>query len=238
MRFDQRAQLKELGQRCIEGHCVSVNAIFKVSVIDKCLALTPSPPSTPYLPLALRSPPSQKAHASQWAQAQANRYTTVASSPTLHVHAVRKVCSGNTTPGVDPLIIAVLHHHAAHKIHVNAVFEGAAGVGGAAVACCRLHSPSGRAVCGVLRPACPRPRQRLTLQPRNLQGRPSAHTHMQSPANTPTHTYKSSPRDVFDSVATVFYFHPRPTGACSPSSGVAVGIGAVRRAGKGLGGWG
>ena len=64
-----------------------------------CLALAPSPPSTPY-------------------------------------HAVRKVCSGNTTPGVDPLIIAVLHHHAAHKIHVNAVFEGAAGVGGAAVACC------------------------------------------------------------------------------------------------------
>ena len=129
MRFDQRAQLKELGQRCIEGHCVSVNAIFKVSVIHKCLALAPSPPSTPYLPLALRSPPSQKAHASQWAQAQANRYTTVASSPTLHVHAVRKVCSGNTTPGVDPLIIAVLHRHAAHKIHVNAVFEGAAGAG-------------------------------------------------------------------------------------------------------------
>ena len=133
MRFDQRAQPKELGQRCIEGHCVIVNAIFKVSVIHMCLALAPSPPSTPY-------------------------------------HAVRKVCSGNTTPGVDPLIIAVLHHHAAHKIHVNAVFEGAAGVGGAAVACCRLHSPSGRAVCGVLRPACPRPRQRLTLQPLNLQG--------------------------------------------------------------------
>ena len=99
MRFDQRAQPKELGQRCIEGHCVIVNAIFKVSVIHMCLALAPSPPSTPY-------------------------------------HAVRKVCSGNTTPGVDPLIIAVLHHHAAHKIHVNAVFEGAAGVGGAAVACC------------------------------------------------------------------------------------------------------